>query len=284
MKKACLKVSLITIIINIVLFAIKLIAGILGNSSAMISDAIHSLSDVLSTFIVIVGLKISNKESDDRHQYGHERLENVASLILAFILLITGFMIGVNGLKNVYNNTFVIPNVIALIASIISIIVKEWMYWYTIIVAKKYNSDSLKADAWHHRSDALSSIGSLIGISASMLGLLFMDVVAGIIIAIIIIKIAIEIFIDSINKMIDCSCDESTLNKIRYLVLETNGVEGIDDIKTRIFGNKIYIDLEIIADKNITFEEAHNIAHNVHDILEEKIVDVKHCMVHINPK
>ena len=283
MKKACLKVSLITIIINIVLFAIKLIAGILGNSSAMISDAIHSLSDVLSTFIVIVGLKISNKESDDRHQYGHERLENVASLILAFILLITGFMIGVNGLKNVYNNTFVIPNVIALIASIISIILKEWMYWYTIIVAKKYNSDSLKADAWHHRSDALSSIGSLIGISASMLGLLFMDVVAGIIIAIIIIKIAIEIFIDSINKMIDCSCDESTLNKIRYLVLETNGVEGIDDIKTRIFGNKIYIDLEIIADKNITFEEAHNIAHNVHDILEEKIVDVKHCMVHINP-
>ena len=284
MKKACLKVSLITIIINIVLFAIKLIAGILGNSSAMISDAIHSLSDVLSTFIVIVGLKISNKESDDRHQYGHERLENVASLILAFILLITGFMIGVNGLKNVYNNTFVIPNVIALIASIISIIVKEWMYWYTIIVAKKYNSDSLKADAWHHRSDALSSLGSLVGISSSMLGLLFMDVVAGIIIAIIIIKIAIEIFIDSINKMIDCSCDESTLNKIRYLVLETNGVEGIDDIKTRIFGNKIYIDIEIIADKNITFEEAHNIAHNVHDILEEKIVDVKHCMVHINPK
>lgn len=284
MKKACLKVSLIIIIINIVLFAIKLIAGILGNSSAMISDAIHSLSDVLSTFIVIVGLKISNKESDDRHQYGHERLENVASLILAFILLITGFMIGVNGLKNVYNNTFVIPNVIALIASIISIIVKEWMYWYTIIIAKKYNSDSLKADAWHHRSDALSSIGSLVGISSSMLGLLFMDVVAGIIIAIIIIKIAIEIFIDSINKMIDCSCDESTLNKIRYLVLETNGVEGIDDIKTRIFGNKIYIDLEIIADKNITFEEAHNIAHNVHDILEEKIVDVKHCMVHINPK
>lgn len=284
MKKACLRVSIITIIINIILFAIKLIAGILGNSSAMISDAIHSLSDVLSTFIVILGLKISNKESDDRHQYGHERLENVASLILAFLLLVTGFMIGINGLKNVYNNIFVIPNIIALIASIISIIVKEWMYWYTIIVAKKYNSDSLKADAWHHRSDALSSIGSLVGISSSMLGLLFMDVVASIIIAIIIIKIAIEIFIESINKMIDCSCDEDTLNKIKDLVLKTNGVDGIDVIKTRIFGNKIYIDLEIIADKNISFEEAHNIAHNVHDILEEKIVDVKHCMVHINPK
>ena len=177
-----------------------------------------------------------------------------------------------------------VPTLFALIASIISILVKEWMYWYTIVVAKKYNSDVLKADAWHHRSDALSSVGSLIGIAFSMIGIKCMDVVASIIIAIIIMKIAIEIFIESIKKMIDCSCDDQTIEEIKKIVFETNGVKGIEKIKTRLFGSKIYIDLEINADRNISFEESHNIAHEVHDRVESGLEDVKHCMVHINPK
>ena len=284
MEKACLKVSVVTIIVNFVLSLIKILAGIFGRSSAMISDSIHSLSDVLSTFVVIIGIKLSSKKADEKHQYGHERLENVASLILAILLLSTGVMIGINGIKNIYNNTYVIPTLFALIASIISIAVKEWMYWYTIIVAKKYNSDALKADAWHHRSDALSSFGSLIGIGAAMLGIKCMDVVASIIIAIIIMKIAIEIFIESIKKMIDCSCDDQTIEEIKKIVFETNGVKGIEKIKTRLFGSKIYIDLEINADRNISFEESHNIAHEVHDRVESVLEDVKHCMVHINPK
>lgn len=284
MEKACLKVSVVTIIVNCVLSLIKFLAGIFGKSSAMISDSIHSLSDVLSTFVVIIGVKLASKKADDKHQYGHERLENVASLILAILLLVTGVMIGVSGIKNIHNNTYAVPTFFALVASIISIAVKEWMYWYTIIVAKKYNSDALKADAWHHRSDALSSIGSLIGIGASMLGVRCMDVVASIIIAIIIMKIAIEIFIESIRKMIDCSCDEETIDKIKKIVCETTGVKGIEKIKTRLFGSKIYIDLEINADKNITFEESHNIAHEVHDRVESVLENVKHCMVHINPK
>lgn len=284
MEKACLKVSIVTIVVNFVLSIVKFLAGIFGNSSAMISDSIHSLSDVLSTFIVIVGIKLASKKSDDKHQYGHERLENVASLILAFLLLITGLLIGISGIKNIYNQTYVVPTLFALIASIISILVKEWMYWYTIVVAKKYNSDALKADAWHHRSDALSSVGSLIGIAFSMIGIKCMDVIASIIIAIIIVKIAVEIFMESIKKMIDCSCDEETINKIKKIVCETAGVKGIDKIKTRLFGSKIYIDLEINADRNITFEESHNIAHEVHDRVEDILEDVKHCMVHINPK
>lgn len=284
MEKACLKVSVITIIVNCVLSVIKLLAGIFGKSSAMVSDSIHSLSDVLSTFVVIVGIKLAGKKSDSKHQYGHERFENVASIILAFLLLITGVMIGVSGIENLYHKTYIVPTFFALIASIISILVKEWMYWYTIIVAKKYNSDILKADAWHHRSDAMSSVGSLIGIGASMLGIKCMDVVASIIIAIIIIKISIEIFREAIKKMIDCSCDDITIDRIKRLVIETDGVCGIDKIKTRLFGSKMYIDLEINADKNISFEESHNIAHNVHDRIEENFSDVKHCMVHISPK
>lgn len=284
MEKACLKVSVVTIIVNCVLSLIKFLAGIFGKSSAMISDSIHSLSDVLSTFVVIIGVKLASKKADDKHQYGHERLENVASLILAILLLVTGVMIGVSGIKNIHNNSYAVPTLFALIASIISIAVKEWMYWYTIIVAKKYNSDALRADAWHHRSDALSSIGSLIGIGAAMLGVRCMDVVASIIIAVIVVKIAVEIFMESIKKMIDCSCDEETINKIKKIVCETAGVKGIEKIKTRLFGSKIYIDLEINADRNITFEESHNIAHEVHDRVESVLENVKHCMVHINPK
>ena len=284
MIKEGLKVSLVTIIVNILLSFIKLIAGIFGKSSAMISDAVHSISDVISTFIVIVGLKISSKDSDTKHQYGHERYENVASILLSFLLFITGIIIGVDGIKNIYYKTYTNPTVIALISAILSIIVKEWMYWYTIRVAKKFNSDSLKADAWHHRSDAISSIGSLIGIGFAMLGLTFMDTLASILISLLIIKISIEIFIESINKMIDSSCDKETIKNIENLVLKTKGVLEIESLKTRLFGNKIYIDIEICASREMSFEESHKLAHKVHDKVEKNIKNVKHCMVHINPK
>lgn len=284
MIKEGLKVSIVTLIINVLLSIIKLFAGIFGNSSAMISDAVHSISDVISTIIVIIGLKISNKEIDIEHQYGHERLENVASILLSFLLFTTGIIIGLDGIKNIYNNTFTNPTLIALLSAILSITVKEWMYWYTIRIAKKYNSDSLKADAWHHRSDAISSIGSLIGIGFSMIGFTYMDTIASIIISLLIVKISVDIFIESTKKMIDSSCDLETINKIENIVLKTKGVIEIESLKTRLFGNKIYIDIEISAKKSISFEESHKIAHKVHDRVEKNIDNVKHCMVHINPK
>jgi len=282
--KEGLKVSFVTIIVNFILSGIKLLAGIFGRSSAMISDAVHSISDVVSTIIVIVGLKLSSKESDSKHQYGHERFESVATLILAFLLFVTGCIIGFDGIKNIINNDFKIPTYFAFFSAILSIGVKEWMYWYTIKVAKRINSSALKADAWHHRSDAISSVGSLLGITFSMLGLVYMDLIASIVIAVFIIKIAVDIFIESINKMLDSSCDEETVEKIEKVVLKTKGVIGIESLKTRMFGNKIYIDIEVSANKYITFLESHNIAHKVHDNVEKKIDNVKHCMVHINPK
>lgn len=283
MEKECLKVSIITIIVNIILSFVKILSGFIGRSSAMISDGVHSLSDVLSTFIVIVGLKLSKKSEDNEHPYGHERFENVASIILSFLLISTGIFIGIKGFSNLYNNKFVIPTILPLIGAIISILVKEWMYYYTIRVAKKYDSDAMKADAWHHRSDALSSIGSLVGIFATMMGLKFMDLVASIIIAIVIIKTSVEIFKDSIDKMIDTSCNEETIDLIKDIVLNVDGVISIDDIKTRLFGSKIYVDLEISAEADISFLESHNIAHMVHDKLEKEIPNIKHCMVHMNP-
>ena len=284
MNKECLKVSIITLISNVFLSFIKIVSGLFGNSAAMISDGIHSLSDVISTFIVIIGLKLSSKEEDKLHQYGHERMENVASILLSFLLFITGFMIAVNSIKNISSKQFLIPNRITIIVAIISIIVKELMYQYTIHTSKKYKSDSLKADAWHHRSDALSSVVSLVGIYFTIKGFKYMDLIASILISIMIVIIAIEIFIESINKMLDTSCSVETIEEIESIVLSTKGVTGIDLLKTRQFGNKIYIDLEITANKNISFERSHKIAHNVHDNIEKNIKEVKHCMVHINPK
>jgi len=279
------KVSIITIIVNVFLAAFKFIAGIAGNSQAMISDAIHSLSDVLSTIIVIIGLKLSSKQADVDHPYGHERLESIAAFILASILFVTGVFIGIEGIKNIINPAIIKKTtIIALIGAIISIVVKEGMYWYTIYYAKKIKSESLKADAWHHRSDALSSIGSLIGIAGSMLGIKVLDSIASIIICLFIVKVAYDIFKDALTKLVDHACSEETILAIERQVLKIEGVENIDLIKTRMFGNKIYIDLEISADKNMTLERAHKIAHDVHDDIENEFPDVKHCMIHVNPK
>ncbi len=285
--KEGMKVSVISIIGNVFLSIFKFIAGIIGKSNAMISDSIHSLSDVLSTIVVMIGLKLASKKEDVSHPYGHERIECVASFILAIFLFITGLGIGWMGIKTIFFENYgeiKAPTLIALIAAIISIITKEAMYWYTRSVAKKIKSDALMADAWHHRSDALSSIGSLIGIGGAMMGFKLLDSIASIIICLCIIKVSYDIFMDSVDKMVDKACNSDFINKICDLVLSTNGVLNIDLIKTRLFGNKIYIDLEIAANQDLTLKEAHEIAQKVHDKIENNYEDVKHCMVHVNPK
>ena len=283
-EKIAIKVSVISIILNCLLTLIKFISGVISKSSAMISDSVHSLSDVLSTFVVIIGVKISNKKADSDHPYGHERIECVSAIILSGMLFIIGALIGINGIKNVTNSSnLVMPGVLALIASIISIISKEAMYQYTIRVSKKINSAALKADAWHHRSDALSSVGSFIGILGARIKFPILDPIASIIICLFIVKVSYDIFKDSIYKLIDASCDDETINKIREIALAQEGVMQLDTLKTRVFGSRIYVDIEISAYGKQSLEDAHNIAQKVHDEVEENIPMIKHCMVHVNP-
>lgn len=283
-EKIAIKVSIISIILNCLLTLIKFISGVISKSSAMISDSVHSLSDVLSTFVVIIGVKISNKKADSDHPYGHERIECVSAIILSGMLFIIGALIGINGIKNVTNSSnLVIPGVLALIASIISIISKEAMYQYTIRVSKKINSAALKADAWHHRSDALSSIGSFIGILGSRLGFKIFDPLASVIISLCIIKVSIDIFKDAIDKMVDKSCDKEVIDKVISVIEKNESVKNIDDIKTRQFGNKAYVDVEISVDENLLLKDAHKVAEEIHDSVENEINIVKHCMVHVNP-
>ena len=280
------RVSLFTIIGNVVLSVIKLLAGIIAHSSAMISDAVHSASDVFSTFVVIIGIKLASKKPDKEHPYGHERMECVAAIVLAMVLFITGLGIGLEAVKNIMHGSYgdlQVPGVLALIAAIVSIVSKEAMYWYTRHYAKKIDSSALMADAWHHRSDAFSSIGALIGIGASRLGYPVMDSIASLVIFVFIVKAAFDIFKDAIDKMVDHSCDEEIEKQIYECVMKNENVLGIDLLQTRVFGNKIYVDVEIQADASYTLQKAHDIAEAVHDDIEESFPKVKHIMVHVNP-
>ncbi|MCI8312735.1 MAG: cation transporter [Lachnospiraceae bacterium] len=285
-QRLAMRVSMVSIVVNLLLSVGKLLAGILGRSGAMVSDAVHSASDVFSTIIVIIGVRMSGKQSDTNHPYGHERLECVASIILATILMATGIGILLGGLRTIFSGSWEkleIPGLMALVAAVLSVAVKEWMYWYTRAAAKKLNSGAMMADAWHHRSDSLSSIGAFIGIAGSRMGFLVLDSVASVVISFFIGKAAYEIFMDAVDKMVDKACDKETEQKIKELALGQSGVLGVDHLQTRLFGARMYVDIEIAADGKQTLYETHEIAEKVHDEIEAHFQEVKHCMVHVNP-
>ncbi len=279
-------VSAVSIIANTVLAAGKIAAGFFANSQAMVSDGVHSASDVFSSIIVIIGVKLSAKKSDRLHPYGHERFECVAAIVLAVVLVITGCFIGADAISKLSSGNyddFKEPGIAAVIAAAFSIAVKEAMFWYTRYYAKKIDSGAVMADAWHHRSDALSSVGALIGIVGARNGYPFLEHIASLVICVFIMKAAFDIFKDAVDKMVDKSCDSETEEKIRSCVSSQDDVIGIDMLKTRVFGNRIYVDIEICADGNKTLCEGHEIAEHVHDAVEKEFPKIKHIMVHVNP-
>jgi cation diffusion facilitator family transporter len=280
------RVSTVSIVGNIILSLIKLFAGIIAHSSAMVSDAIHSASDVFSTIVVIIGIRLASKEADKNHPYGHERLECVAAILLSMVLFITGLGIGIDAMKNILSGDYeniAVPGILALFAAILSILAKEAMFWYTSIHAKRIDSSALMADAWHHRSDAFSSIGALIGIAGARIGFPIMDSIASLVIFFFIAKAAYDIFMDAVDKMVDHSCDEKTEKEIQECILQHPDVVQIDLLQTRIFGNKIYADIEIGVDGSYSMQKAHEIAENVHEDIEASFPKIKHIMVHVNP-
>ena len=285
-SERAMKVSQLTIAWNAALSAVKLLAGVFAHSGAMISDAVHSLSDVFSTVIVMFGIRAAQKASDKEHPYGHERMECVAAIVLSGVLLATGLMIGWQGVKNILSaqeGALQAPGILALPAAALSIAVKEGMYRYTMRAAKAIDSNALKADAWHHRSDALSSIGALIGIGGARLGVPVLDPVASLVICLMIVKAAYDIFKDAVDKMVDESCDEETEAAIRACALRHEGVKGVDRLLTRRFGSRAYIEMEISVDGRLPLNQAHEIAESVHDDIEREFPKVKHIMIHENP-
>ena len=276
------RVSKNTIIGNFILAFIKILIGFIARSTAMLADGMHSLSDVVTTIGVIIGLKLSHKEADKSHPYGHERIESITSLFLSTVLFLVAISIGYSGIIKIINHNYVTPGFSAIIAAITSIIVKELMYWYTIKYANEINSPSLKADAWHHRSDALSSIGALIGIAGARMGYPFLDPLVAIIIALVIIKVAFNICKQSIAQLIDEAASEDDVQVIIDKINSIDGIYEIKNLKTRQHSNRLYVDVDISVDATLTVEEGHNIASYVHNLIEEDS-RIKHCMVHVNP-
>ena len=262
-SRTAMRTARVTMFINLGLSVLKLAAGLIARSGAMVSDAVHSASDVLSTVIVMIGMRAAGKASDREHPYGHERLECVAAIVLAGMLLATGLMIGYQGIRTIAdaeNTPPAVPGLLALIAAVISIAVKEGMF-----------------------HDALSSVGALIGIGGARLGLPILDPIASLVICLMIVKAAIDIFRDAVDKMVDHSCDEETDRAIRQNVLGHPDVAHIDKMMTRQFGNRIYIELEISVDGSMPLQQAHEIAETVHNDIEQAFPAVKHIMIHVNP-
>ena len=258
-KKIVRQVTVVGVAGNIILVIFKLYAGIIGKSGAMVSDAVHSLSDVFATFVAFIGVRVSKKEPDAAHPYGHDRFECLASMVLGLILCATGVGIGVSGAKTILAGNYdhlAVPGNIALLAAVVSIGVKEAMFWYTRHYAKKIGSSAFLADAWHHRADALSSVGSLIGIAFAKKG---------------------------VSKMLDTSCGEEWERAMTDFILSRPGVEAVDMLQSRKFGDKIYLDVEISVDGEQSLRDAHKIAENVHDTVEREYPKIKHIMIHENP-
>lgn len=279
------RVNTVSIAGNALLSLFKLIAGVAAHSNAMVSDAVHSASDILGTVVVIAGIKLASKKADKDHPYGHERLECVAAIVVAMVLFMIGLGIGSGALKNILSGNYgdlQIPGALALVAAVVSIAAKEAMFWYTKINAVKIDSSALLAEAWHHRSDALSSVGALVGIAGARLGFPVMDSIASLVIFVFIVKAAYDIFKDAVNKVVDHSCDEETERQIYERVMRHEAVMGIDLLHTRIFGNKIYVDIEIAVDGSYTLRRSHEIAEEVHEDIERNFQKVKHIMVHVN--
>lgn len=285
--QAAMRVSRLSLAVNVILSAFKFMAGALSGSIAMISDAAHSASDVFTTVIVMIGIKISGKESDVSHPYGHERFECVAAILLSMLLLSAGIAMGYVGILKLVQGAFnaldAPVGTLALSAALLSIFVKEILYRITNRYAKLLRSSALRADAWHHRSDALSSIGSFAGILGAKLGMPILDPIASLVISLLIVKAACSIFIDAVKKMTDESCDENTREQILSLVAKTEGISEVGEIKTRKFADRILVEVVLIARGDMDLCTADKIATLCGKKVEDMFECVKKCDVRLIP-
>lgn len=275
--------SLWTLGLNFLLGSVKLAAGLWGRSSAMVADAAHSYSDCASTVAVIAGLKVASKSADDDHPYGHEKYELIFANILSILLGLTAVKIGYDALMVIAYGSYQVPGLAPLLAAVFSVAVKEVMYRLTLRKAKKIGSVAMEADAWHHRSDALSSVAAFVGILGARLGLPVLDPVTGLLVAILVLKVAIDLYRKSVSGLVDSSTDAETVARIQQLLADIDGIEEVNSLKTRVFGASAYADVTIKVDGALTVEEGHDIATLAHNKIEANLPKIKHIMVHIEP-
>lgn len=278
------KVTTLSILWNIFLTLIKIFAGFVGMSNAMVADGLHSASDIISSVGVLIGNQISKTPNDKDHNYGHEKAETLVSFLLSILLIVVSLKIGFSGICSLFDlDSIQIPTLLPLIVSVISILIKEYQYRITIKVANKINSPALKADAWHHRSDALSSIAAFIGIGGALLGFKALDPLASIAVAFFVAKVGLDILKNSTNELMDCSINAEQEAQLREIASTTDGVINLGELRTRKHGAMAYVDLTICVDKDLTVFEGHEIAHDLELHILENMQFVKGITVHVEP-
>ncbi|MBI9009136.1 MAG: cation transporter [Tenericutes bacterium] len=282
------KNTLLTMLVNGLLAIMKILAGIFGRSSVLITDAINSLGDILTNIVVYISAIFSKKEEDSDHPYGHEKIDSIISIFLGVVIIVTAFEVGKIAVVKLYDffvNGVTIPNPewYALAAALLTIVVKELLFRKTIKDAVKAKSSALTAQAWDHRSDTVASFGASIGILGAMFGLAYLDPIASILISIFILRLGIKIIFTGVNQVVDKAADPMIIEHILEIIEKYEEVRSVDEIKTRMFGLKIYVDLEIGLDANLLLEKSHQIAEKIHDDVEKSIPGVLHCMIHVNP-
>jgi len=284
-KKLKAKASYVGAAVNVLQAAIKISFGILGQSAALIADGIHSLSDLLSDLLVIIAVRLGSREADREHPYGHRRFETIATVLLGVSLIAIGVGISWSVIERMNNpESLPTPNPLGLAIAATSIVINEWLYHYTKTIAKKTRSKLLMANAWHQRSDAISSVVVLFGIGAVMLGYPLADAIAAILVALMVAKIGLNLVLNSIKELVDTSLPPKLLSEIRTSIMSIDGVEGIHLLRSRQMGEDALIDAHIIVDPRITVSEGHTISDIVRDELISCFDDVIDVLVHVDPE
>ncbi|WP_353894080.1 cation diffusion facilitator family transporter [Proteinivorax hydrogeniformans] len=281
--KEGLKVTVVGMIANILLTILKAVLGILSGSTALVADAAHSFTDIVGSGVVLGGLKWANQPADETHHYGHYKAESVVAKIIAIILVLTGGGIGYSAINVLLEGDIDVPGTVAIWALVISLFTKEGLFRYISFVGKKIQSSAVMADAWHQRTDALSSVAALVGVLGAILGLPFLDPAAGIIVSGMIMYSGARIFMDAVKELMDTAPEPETIEEIRGRVLEVKGLKELNDVKARWHGAKILVDLKICVDPKATVEKGHSIAAQAKEKLMSSMEDVGDVLIHVNP-
>ncbi len=279
------RVTLVCAALNLLLAVTKLIAGVLGHSQALVADGIHSLSDLASDFVVLAAAKIASTEADEDHPYGHARFETVATIVLGVLLLLAAAGVVIDAVERIANPEQLLePGYLALSAALVSILVNEWMYRYSLRAAKEVTSDLMRANAWHHRSDALSSVIAFAGIAGTMAGFPMLDALGAIGVALLIAKIGWSLAWTAIKELVDTGVDPDRLRAIADTITAVEGVESFHELRTRRMGQQVLIEAHVLVDSEMTVSEGHMIADRVEDKLLSEHEEIRQALIHVDPE
>ena len=283
---AGLTVTRVGMLVNLALFVIKITAGWFGRSQALIADGVHSLSDLLSDVVVLLGLKWGRKEEDESHPFGHARIETIAGMFIGLVLIGTGVGLAYSSVSAISNRVESSPGLTAIIAALISIGLKEGLYWYTVKVGRRIKSLALIANAWHHRSDALSSIAVLVGVTAAYLSPAWAmaDAYAALVVTFFVVKIGAGLIWSAAKEVIDTAPDQAAMDQVKETALRVPGVRQTHDIRARLSGGRIFAEIHIVVDPDLTVRAGHEIADAVKQSLLDNVAGMARIIVHVDPE